>query len=213
MKTEIIPASHPDALPRALEILDQGGVVAFPTDTVYGLGARVNLSAAITRLYTAKARPPEKAIPVLIGTVDDLPRVAVDIPQAARLLGERFWPGPLTLVVPRHPALPAILGPLPTVGVRQPDHPAALALLRTAGPLAVTSANRSGGANARTADEVLAQLGGHIPLILDGGATPGGAPSTVVDCTTPELKILRPGPLSLAELTAALDEPPNPNSR
>lgn len=213
MKTEILPASHPDALPRALEILDQGGVIAFPTDTVYGLGARVDLPEAIARLYTAKARPPEKAIPVLIGTVNDLQRVAVDLPEVAHLLGQRFWPGPLTLVVPRHPALPAILGPLPTVGVRQPDHPAALALLRAAGPLAVTSANRSGGANARSADEVLAQLDGHIPLILDGGITPGGSPSTVVDCTTSELKILRPGPLALDELLAALNEASRPGHR
>ncbi len=204
MKTEILPIDHPGSLAHALAVLDQGGVIAFPTDTVYGLGARVNLPEAIARLYTAKARPPEKAIPVLIGSPDDLPKVSVNIPPTAHQLARHFWPGPLTLVIPRHPELPAILGPLPTVGVRQPDHIPTLGLLQASGPLAVTSANRSGGTNARTAEEVLAQLGGHIPLILDGGTTPGGSPSTVVDCTGQELRVLRPGPITPEELWSAL---------
>ena len=127
-------------------------------------------------------------------------QVTQAIPAVARRLAERFWPGPLTLVVARHPALPAILSPLPTVGVRMPDHPTALALLRQSGPLATTSANLSGGPNPLTAQEVLAQLDGRVDLIIDGGRCPGGVPSTVVDCTAGELKILRQGPITLEEL-------------
>ena len=205
MNTEIIPIQDAHALPTALQILAQGGVVAFPTDTVYGLGALITLPKAIAQLYSAKERPLEKAIPVLLGSSDDLTHVAAEPPLIARKLAQRFWPGPLTLIVPRLASLPDILGPLPTVGVRVPDHPAAQALLQAAGPLAVTSANRSGAANPRTADDVYSQLGGKIPLILDGGSTPGGSPSTVVDCTTPNLKVLRSGPISLQMLQEALD--------
>lgn len=206
MKTTILPAEHPAALKHALELLAQGEIVAFPTDTVYGIGARVDDPQAIAALFRAKDRPAEKAIPVLLGTAKDLEKVAMNVPPTALRLAEAFWPGPLTLVVPRHPSLPAILGPQPTVGVRIPAHPLALALLRAWGPLAVTSANRSGGANTLTATEVYAQLNGHIPLILDGGGTPGGTPSTVVDCTGDVIKILRAGPLSEAEVTKVLQD-------
>ncbi|RME07162.1 MAG: threonylcarbamoyl-AMP synthase [Anaerolineae bacterium] len=206
MKTIILPAKHPEAMERALATLAEGGIVAFPTDTVYGIGARVDDPQAIAALFRAKDRPAEKAIPVLLGRAEDLEKVALNVPSTAFRLAEAFWPGPLTLVVPRHPSLPAILGPQPTVGVRIPDHPLALALLRAWGPLAVTSANRSGGANTLSAAEVYAQLNGHIPLILDGGRTPGGTPSTVVDCTGDEIKILRAGPLSKADLTNALKD-------
>ncbi len=122
----------------------------------------------------------------------------------AHKLAEAFWPGPLTLVVPVHPRLPKNLSPLPTVGVRMPNHPDALALLESCGPLAVTSANLSGQENTTNAAQVYAQLAGRIPLILDGGTTPGGEPSTVVDCTSPEPAILRSGPISLEEIRAIL---------
>jgi L-threonylcarbamoyladenylate synthase len=123
----------------------------------------------------------------------------------ARRLAGRFWPGPLTLVVPKRPSLPEQVSSGSTVGVRMPDHPVTLALMRQTGPLAVTSANRSGSASSVSAQEVLAQLGGRIPLILDGGQAPGGSSSTVVDCTGPEPKILRPGPISLDEILEALN--------
>jgi len=119
-------------------------------------------------------------------------------------LARRFWPGPLTLIVPRLPQLPSVLSSNLTIGVRIPDHPVALSLLKLVGPLAVTSANLSGNANANTAQQVLDQLDGRIHLILDGGQTPGGVPSTVADCTGPETRILREGPISLVELKVVL---------
>jgi L-threonylcarbamoyladenylate synthase len=123
----------------------------------------------------------------------------------ARRLAEKFWPGPLTLVVVKRPELPSVVAPADTVGVRVPDHPVALHLLRAAGPLAVTSANRSGSPSPRTADEVRAELGGRIELILDGGECPGGRSSTVVDCTRESPLILREGPITLGQIEAALD--------
>jgi L-threonylcarbamoyladenylate synthase len=204
MKTEIISAQAPLVLPRALEILRSGGLVAFPTDTVYGLGALAFDGVAVESIYAAKDRPVEKAIPILIGDVDDLARVGVDVPENALKLAARFWPGPLTLVVPKHPTLPEAVSATATVGVRIPDHPVTRALLRLAGAMAVTSANMSGQANPSTAEEVLAQLGGRIALILDGGKTPGGTPSTVVDCVGAEPKVLRVGPISEIEIMAAV---------
>ena len=200
MKTESISANHPTAIPHALDVLRNGGLVAFPTDTVYGLAAPVHDVESIERLYIVKGRNNTKAIAVLIGSVSDLDQVTVDLKPTTRKVAEHFWPGPLTLIVPRHPDLPDVLAPLATIGVRIPDHPVALALLQAAGPLAVTSANLSGGENAMTARQVYQQLQGRIHLILDGGRTPGGVPSTVVDCTTPEPQILREGPISLAEI-------------
>lgn len=204
--TLVQPARDPDALTLAQVILHGGGLVAFPTDTIYGLGALVHHEMAIESIYTAKERPPEKAIPVLLGSADDLDKVAVDIPAMARALANRFWPGPLTLVIPRRADLPAAISATATVGVRVPDHPVARALLRAVGPLAVSSANRSAGASPSTAGEVLAQLNGRIPLILDGGATPGGRASTVVDCTGSGPVILREGPVSEKEILAALGQ-------
>jgi L-threonylcarbamoyladenylate synthase len=202
MKTEIILAQDPRGLLRALEILKLGGLVAFPTDTVYGLAALAFSGDAVISIYAVKDRPVEKAIPVLIGDVSDLEKVCAEVPEIARKLAARFWPGPLTLVVPKNPQLPEAVSARPTVGVRIPDHPVARALLRLAGPLAVTSANLSGRQSPSTAQEVFDQLGGRIALILDGGKTPGGVPSTVVDCTGPELQVLRKGSISKGEILA-----------
>ena len=204
MKTILLPADDVRALPLALQTLKQGGVVAFPTDTVYGIGVTVFSSESIEKLFTAKGRDAAKAIPVLIGDPEQLAQVTASVSDAAYLLAQRFWPGPLTLVVSRHPALPGMLSPVPTVGVRMPNHPVALALLRQSGPLATTSANLSGSPDPSSAQDVLAQLDGRIDLILDGGTCPGGVPSTVVDCTSSDLRILRPGPLSLEELKKAV---------
>lgn len=201
MKTEILPAAE---IGRALEILKSGGLVAFPTDTVYGVGALAFDNTAIESIYTAKDRPIEKAIPILIGEMDGLDLVAVDIPNMARLLAARFWPGPLTCVVPKKQTLPVAVSATSTVAVRIPDHPDARALLIAAGPMAVTSANISGQPSPTTAQEVFNQLNGRIPLILDGGKTPGGVPSTLVDCTGEQPVILREGPLSLTDLLTVL---------
>jgi L-threonylcarbamoyladenylate synthase len=196
MKTNLVPASSPSAMTAALEVLRGGGLVAFPTDTVYGVAALITDAAAIERLFLAKERSTQKAIAVLIGDLAQIEMVAAQIPARARRLAERFWPGALTLVVPRHAGLPVNLSPTATIGVRMPDHAFARELLRLAGPLATTSANLSGGPNPRDAQEVMAQLDGRIELVIDGGAAPGGVPSTVVDCTGEELSILREGAIS-----------------
>ncbi len=204
MNTDVLPADSPQAMQRALEILRAGGLVAFPTDTVYGLGALAFDARAVESIYAAKVRPVEKAIPVLIGDAQDLAKVSSGIPPMAGALAHHFWPGPLTLVVPKHPDLPESVSATSTVGVRVPDHPVARTLLRAAGPLAVTSANLSGQSSPSTAAEVVAQLGRRVSLVLDGGPTAGGTASTVVDCTGPHPIILREGPIRLAEIQAAL---------
>ena len=201
MKTEIIT---PREITRALEILNRGGLVAFPTDTVYGLGALAFDGKAVESIYQAKDRPAEKAIPVLIGETDDLQMIASQVPEMARKLAARFWPGPLTLVIPKKPEHPEVVSSTDTVAVRIPDHKVARELLRKAGPLAVTSANISSQPSPSTADEVYAQLGGRIALIIDGGIAPGGLPSTLVDCTGDKPIILREGPITLDDLLSVL---------
>ncbi len=202
MKTERISADHPNAIQHAVDVLRNDGLVAFPTDTVYGLAAPVQNIESIERLYVVKGRNNTKAIAVLLGDNDQLATVAIDLSKSAQKVAQHFWPGPLTMIVPRHPSLPEILAPLPTIGVRIPDHPVALELLKAAGPLAVTSANISGADNTMTARQVMKQLKGRVHLIIDGGRTPGGVPSTVIDCTTPEVEILREGPITLKQLRA-----------
>lgn len=204
MDTQVLSSTDPQALGRALETLQAGGMVAFPTDTVYGLGALIQIPESIQALYAVKGREAAKAIPVLLSSPDEFGGVAMSVSPMARRLADTFWPGPLTLVVPKHPDLPAELSSHATIGVRMPDHPVALALLRVTGPLAVTSANRSGEASSVTAQEVVVQLGGHIELILDGGQTPGRISSTVVDCRGHMPVILRQGPIPLEDLLQAL---------
>ena len=200
--TQTLPASQ---IQQALTVLKNGGIVAFPTDTVYGLGAFAFDNAAIESIYVAKDRPIEKAIPILIGDLGDLDQVADNIPSMALCFAARFWPGPLTCIVPKKQTLPLAVSATPTVAIRIPNHPDALALLRAAGPMAVTSANISGQTSPSTAEEVYAQLKGRLPMILDGGKTPGGVPSTLVDCTGIEPVILREGPISLAQLLSAME--------
>jgi len=204
--TVLLPANA-EAIQTALEILQSGGLVSFPTDTVYGVGALAFDAKAVESIYTAKDRPIEKAIPILIGGAEDMEKVGMNIPDIAHQLAARFWPGPLTVVIPKKPTLPESVSATDTVGVRMPDHEVARALLRAAGPMAVTSANISGQPSPSTAPEVFAQLGGRIDLIIDGGATPGGVPSTVIDCTGEELRILREGPISLEEIRIKLSSP------
>ncbi|MGB7873568.1 MAG: L-threonylcarbamoyladenylate synthase, partial [Anaerolineales bacterium] len=155
-------------------------------------------------IYSAKDRPAEKAIPILIGGLEDLDKVSAEIHPMAAKLAARFWPGPLTLVVPKHPNLPDVVSAMPTVGIRVPDHPVARTLLNAAGPMAVTSANISREDSPRNAEEVSRQLNERIPLILDGGDTPGGVPSTVVNCLGTEAVILREGPVTLKDIQFVL---------
>lgn len=204
MKTNVILQDHPSALETALNILRADGMVVFPTDTVYGLGALATSPSAIEQLYRAKERSPNKAIAVLLGDADQLPEVAGEILPTAKKLAERFWPGALTLVVEKRSGLPENLSPTATIGVRIPDHAFARALLRWTGPLATTSANLSGGPNPRNAAEVLVQLEGRVGLVIDGGEVVGGFPSTVVDCTREPIQVLRQGAISEAQLFEAL---------
>ncbi|MBN1933822.1 MAG: threonylcarbamoyl-AMP synthase [Anaerolineae bacterium] len=189
--------TQPADISCAVQTLQKGGLVAFPTDTVYGVGAHAFVPEAVSKLYEAKIRPPDKAIPLLISDANLLPQVARNIPQAAYELATRFWPGALTLVLRRTPTVSdEITAGGDTVGVRVPDHPVAQALLGALGaPLAATSANLSGRMPAVDAEEVLAQLAGRIDLLLDGGICPGGVASTVLDLTVSPIRVLRAGPL------------------
>lgn len=203
--TVLLSTDDKDAIQRALAVLNAGGLVAFPTDTVYGLAARVDNPAGIDRLYEAKSRSGSKAIAVLVGEVDQLAILTPGLTTGAERLASRFWPGALTLVVPKHPNLPANLSPMPTVGVRMPNHAFARALMRVTGPLSTSSANISGDTNTVTAHQVMEQLGGRIEMVLDGGTSPGGVPSTVVDCTQDQPKILRQGAISESEIKRVWD--------
>lgn len=210
MQTRIIAIDEPGAYGTAQKLLDAGELVAFPTDTVYGLAASIHHPEAIDALFQVKGREFEKAIPILIGSKEDIANIAINLNSTTKILMDAFWPGAITLVLTRYPGLPINLSPVisepdqATIAVRMPDHPAALELLRQAGPLAVTSANLSGAESTNTAAEVMAQLSNRIPLILDGGMTPGGIASTVVDCTGPEVIILRAGPISEHEIKSVL---------
>lgn len=196
MKTEILSTTDPRAIQRAEEVLKGGGIIAFPTDTVYGLAALITDAAAIEKLFVAKGRDFNKSIAVLVGDESQAEKVVVNVSPTARKIICRYWPEAITLVMEKNPDLPGVLSPSNTVGVRMPNHAFALALLRVVGPLATTSANISGQKNPITAQDVLEQLNGRVELILDGGACPGGVPSTVVDCTGSEPVILRLGAIT-----------------
>jgi len=203
-KTKVLSAGE-EAIDVAARILAEGGLVAFPTDTVYGVGAHAFQPDAVERIYMAKVRPRDKAIPILLAQADDLALVAEGITETAWLLAERFWPGGLTLVLPKKANVPDVVSAGgPTVAVRVPDHPVPLALIAALGaPLAATSANLSGRPSLVTAGEVEAELGGRIELILDGGRCPGGVPSTVLDLTTDPPTILRAGAIGVKEIRSA----------
>ena len=193
MKTRLLQADAPGAVEEAAAALANGELVAFPTDTVYGLASGHD---HVRKLYVAKDRPKEKRIPVLLSDATNLEASAM-VTAAARALAEAFWPGPLSLVLvaPRRG----------TMAFRVPDHAVARRLIAASGGgLPVTSANRSGQSDARTAEEVLAQLDGRIALVLDGGPTTGGVASTVVDCTSDQIKILREGAISVAQIENVL---------
>ncbi len=203
----MVTPEHPsEDFARAVALLRAGELAAFPTDTVYGVGALVWDAAAVHRLYLAKLRPGDKAIPVLLADPADLALVAHDLSPDALRLAAAFWPGPLTLVVPKAPSIPAeVTAGSDTLAVRVPDHDLARALIRAVGaPLAATSANLSGQTSPVTAGDVAAQLAGRVAIILDGGPCPGGVPSTIVDLTGPEPRLLRPGPIDLDEIMALL---------
>lgn len=206
MRTQVITTAAPKAIEVAVQLLKAGGLVAFPTDTVYGVGARAFLPKAVEKIYQVKGRPLSKAIPLLLASAESLTQVAQDITPETWLLTKKFWPGALTVVLHRKPVVPDIVtGGGPTVALRVPDHSFALRLIRAVGtPLATTSANLTGHPDPQTAQEVVDYLEGCIDLILDGGRCPGGIPSTVVDLTSTPPAIVRPGAISLEELEKEL---------
>ena len=177
---------------RGITILRQGGLVAYPTDTVYGLGAAMSLLQAVGRIYEVKGRSPNSPLPLLLAEVSQIAEVAGAVPPSAWCFIRNFFPGALTLILPKADSVPAIVtGGGNTVAVRIPDHPVPVALIRGLGvPIVGTSANLSGRPSPLTADEVYAQLGGKIDLIIDGGRCPGGKESTIVDVTG-EVPVIR----------------------
>lgn len=206
MKTAVIGARSPEARRRTLAVLESGGLVAFPTDTVYGLAADPWNEEAVQLLYRIKQRPQALPIPLLLSSAAEVDRVAV-LAGPCKKLPERFWPGGLTLVLPKRGTVSDAISDRPTVGVRVPDLPLALDIIRAAGGvLAVTSANLSGGPTPVTAQQVEAQLGGRIPLILDGGTCQAGVSSTVLDCSVSPPVLLRLGVIGVADLRAVVGE-------
>lgn len=201
LKTHYLRTGRPAAIIEAAACLHRGLPVVFPTDTVYGVGVMPFDEAAIERLYALKGRPADKGIPILLSDPIHLERVARMVPPVAQSLIERFWPGPLTLIVPRAPGLPELISPNDTIAVRIPDHEVARALIREAGgAVATSSANLSGQDPAHTGEAAMAALQGLVAAVLDDGPSPGSRPSTIVDCTSMQPVVLREGPLSAADL-------------
>lgn len=199
MQTKRVPVDpacpDPAAIREAAAILRDGGLVAFPTETVYGLGAVATNEAAVRRIFAAKGRPEGKPLIVHLSRREQVPLVARAVPAVARALMDRFFPGPLTLVLPRRPEVSdAVTAGGDTVAVRMPDHPVARALIEAVGmPLAAPSANRSGARSAVSAADVLADLDGRIEMVLDAGESPLRSPSTVLDLTSDPPRVLRQG--------------------
>lgn len=206
--TRVLRPEQPGALAEAARILRAGGLVAFPTETVYGLGADAFDATAVTRIFEAKRRPAFDPLIVHLPEASWLPRVAANLPAAAQGLAARFWPGPLTLVLPRAEAVPDIVtSGLPSVAVRVPDHPAARALIAAAGtPVAAPSANPFGYVSPTTAAHVAELLGDAVDLILDGGPCRVGVESTIVSLLEPTPALLRPGGVPREELEELLGQ-------
>ncbi len=220
--TRLLPvnaaAPEPDTVRLAADVLLGGGLVAFPTETVYGLGAVARDQAAVAKVFAAKGRPGNNPLIVHVTGVGEAKTLTAAWPDAAERLAAAFWPGPLTLVLPKSPDVPDVVtAGGPTVALRQPAHPVAAAVIAAAGPVAAPSANRSGELSPTTADHVFRGLSGAVDLILDGGPCPGGLESTVVDLTGPVARLLRPGLVTAEQLKTVLGElemsaPVNPDA-
>jgi L-threonylcarbamoyladenylate synthase len=203
-----IVAADQVGLAEAIAVLRAGGLVALPTDTVYGIAVDLDTVGGVERLFAAKSRPPDKAIGVLVDGLDQVSGI-VDLPPAAAILAQTGWPGGLTIVLPLRAGtvIPAALtAGSASLGVRVPDHPVPRAIARVLGPLPTTSANRSGEPDALDATSAAAVIGEAVDLVLDGGRVRGGAASTVIDCVALRPRLLRAGAILVEPLAAALDQ-------
>jgi L-threonylcarbamoyladenylate synthase len=204
VQTKRLPALSPEGIEQAIAALNQGEVIAFPTDTVYGVGAHAFQAQAVARLYAIKERPSNVPIPLLLPDVSALDSVCIHVPPLAWRIAERFWPGGLSLVLYRAPVVPGVVtAGRDTLAVRVPQHALVRDMCRRLGaPLAATSANLHGQPAPASADDVMRGLEGRIPLMLDGGLCPGGIASTLLDMTVSPPVLLRSGPITVEQLAA-----------
>lgn len=206
MQTQLLNANNSEDVQAAAQILKDGGLVGMPTETVYGLAANALDGAAAARIFAAKGRPMDNPLIVHISEFDQIYRLVREVPDSARRLAERFWPGPMTIILPKSDLIPdEVSAGLDTVGVRFPSHPAARALITASGlPLAAPSANLSGRPSPTTAEHVMHDLSGKIEAVLDGGACGVGVESTVLTLATNPPRLLRPGGVTLEQLRSVL---------
>jgi len=202
---ERLPAT-PEGLAAAAAVLDGGGLAAFPTDTVYGIGCRADDAEAIGRLFAAKRRPVDKQVPILAASLDQLAAFGYVVDDQVRALAARWWPGPLTIVVRAEDAARTTAGKSPTQAFRVPDHAVALDLIERSGPLATSSANRSGEPETYDADDILVAFADDdlLDAVIDGGRVPGGIASTVLDLAGGQARLLREGPITREELAEVI---------
>jgi L-threonylcarbamoyladenylate synthase len=208
MRRLVIDARHPDAavLRDAAAVIQSGDVVAIPTDTLYGLAADPFSRAAVERVFVAKGRPAERALPLVAADLEQIESQIGILHPDARRLADAYWPGPLTLLLPRPRTMPEeVTGGLALVGVRVPAHAVARGLCGAAGrPLTATSANPSGAPASADPDDIERTMGGAVPLLIDAGRTPGGPPSTIVDVSEREPRLIRAGAISWEDVQACL---------
>ena len=206
METIILDASQTENIELCAGILRDGGLVAFPTETVYGLGADALDEKAVAGIFAVKGRPQDNPLIIHVASIDDVAPLVANVPDAFQILANKYWPGPLTLIMRKSYKVPdSVTAGLDTVAIRMPEHPAALALIRACGtPVAAPSANPSGKPSPTKAQHVLNDIGGRIPYILDGGDCRVGLESTVLDISGETPKILRPGGLTHDELKSVL---------
>lgn len=196
-QTKLLPANQPGAILQAAADARAGNLIVIPTDTLYGVACDAFNPEAVRAIYAAKQRPYSKPIPILLADSSDLHRVVRSVPPLAQAFINQYWPGPLTILLPKHPDLPAEISYNDSVAVRIPDNQVGRDIIRAAGgAMAVTSANLTGQEPAETAPDAVEKLAGWVTAVVDDGPSPHGAASTILDCTGAELKILREGPIS-----------------
>ena len=207
MKTQVLPVTE-ESIALAADLLRQGELVALPTETVYGIAADARNGEAVHKIFAAKGRPQDNPLIVHIYGMEMLKGIVSQVPERARKLAEAFWPGPLTMVMPRGPEVSDVTcAGLDTVGVRMPSHPVVQAVIRASGvAFAAPSANLSGKPSPTNAQDTLADMDGRLPLILDGGESAVGVESTVISVVGPQPMLLRPGYITKEQMGAVLGE-------